>query len=218
MEDLAKTDDLSAKRRGISRRKMVQTLLSGASTGIIASSIPAPAAAEVRPPAPGAVAEQTAQPAEWNPLFLDSHQADTLNVLAEIIIPGSTKAEVTQFIDLLLSEDTVENRAQFVAAISAMDGEAMQQEGRPFKELAPARQIEILTLASKIAASVPAGNGGGSAKPSGAAPPPNLRDHFENLKEWVRKTYYSSEVGLRELGWSDNYFYDSLPPCNGTTS
>jgi len=49
-------------------------------------------------------------------------------------------------------------------------------------------------------------------------PPGSLRDHFDNLKGWVSKAYYSSEIGLRELGWSDSYFYDSLPECNGTTS
>ncbi len=210
-----------SKLQGISRREMVQKLVSGASTGIIASSIATPIAAEVQPPAPAAAAgaaEQATQAAEWAPAFLESHQVETLSILAEILIPGSSKAQVTQFIDLLLSEDSIENRRQFVAAISAIDGEAMRRENIPFKQLAPAQQIEILTYASKMAAGAPFATPVDPTNASGSAPPGNLRDHFENLKEWVRKTYYSSEEGMRELGWSDDYFHDSLPPCNGTTS
>ncbi len=199
MKNSSQPNDLSAKPEGISRREMVQKLVSGASSGIIATSIATPIAADMQPPVPTTVAEQSVPATKWTPLFLDAHQADTLSVLAEIIIPGSAKAEVTQFIDLLLSVDTIESRTKFVAAISATDGEALRSDGMPFKKLATARQLEIVTLASKSS-------------------PGNLRDHFENLKEWVRKAYYSSEIGMREMGWSDTYFYDSLPPCNGTTS
>ncbi len=206
------------RREGISRREMVQKLVTGASSGIIASSIAVPAAAEEPAPASATSAEQGAQPAEWTPQFLDLHQAETLEPLAEIIIPGSTKAEVTQFTDLLLSVDTVENRAKFVAAISAMDGEALRSGGVPFKELVKARQVDILTLASHTAPALSSESKGDASNASAAEPSSNLRDHFENLKEWVRKAYYSSEIGTRELGWSDTYFYDSLPPCNGTTS
>ncbi len=206
------------RREGISRRAMVQKLVTGASSGIITSSIAVPAAAEETSRAPATGAEQSTQPAEWTPLFLDMHQAETLEPLAEIIIPGSTKAEVTQFIDLLLSVDTVENRAKFVAAISAIDGEALRSDGVPFKNLVKARQVEILTLASHTVPALSAGIEGDASNASAAEPSANLRDHFENLKEWVRKAYYSSEIGMRELGWSDTYFYDSLPPCNGTTS
>lgn len=193
------SNDSSTRREGISRREMVQKLVSGASSGIIASSIGAPVQAETRPAVAAVENPQSAQPVEGATLFLDSHQAETLRALAEIIIPGSAKADVTQFIDLLLSVDTLENRTNFVASISAMDGEALRDDGTAFTKVTPARQLEIVTRASESA------SGG-------------LRDHFDNLKEWVRKAYYSSETGMRELGWSDNYFYDSLPPVDGPTS
>jgi hypothetical protein len=42
---------------------------------------------------------------------------------------------------------------------------------------------------------------------------PTLRDHFENIKTWVRGAYYSSELGMRELGWTGRVFYEKMPAC-----
>jgi len=41
-----------------------------------------------------------------------------------------------------------------------------------------------------------------------------IRDHFENLKGWIVGAYYSSEPGMRELGWTDNMFFPALPGCD----
>jgi len=40
-----------------------------------------------------------------------------------------------------------------------------------------------------------------------------LRDHFENMKGWVVGTYYTSEVGMRELGWTGDFYFDHVPGC-----
>ncbi len=194
MKNSSQPCDPSAKPEGISRREMVQKLVSGASTGIIASSIAVPASAEVRPPAPATGAVQSAQPAEWTPLFLDARQVDTLNVLAEIIIPESTKAQVTQFIDLLLSVDTIENRAKFVAAISATDGEAMRRENIPFKQLAPAWQIEILTLASKTSASGGRGSIRSGSMARSALPTPCRKIVTSKTSTTARATWWISTI------------------------
>ena len=34
-----------------------------------------------------------------------------------------------------------------------------------------------------------------------------LRGHFQNLKDWIAGAYYSSERGMRELGWTGNTFH-----------
>ena len=62
-----------------------------------------------------------------------------------------------------------------------------------------------------------------SAARTGAPPapgsddsPPNLRDHFENLKGWVSGAFYSSEFGMKELGWTGQVMRESYPGCEHT--
>jgi hypothetical protein len=40
-----------------------------------------------------------------------------------------------------------------------------------------------------------------------------IRDHFENLKGWISGAFYTSEIGMRELGWTGEMFFQSLPGC-----
>ena len=40
-----------------------------------------------------------------------------------------------------------------------------------------------------------------------------LRGHFQNLKDWIAGAYYSSETGMRELGWDGNVVHAQLPGC-----
>ena len=37
-----------------------------------------------------------------------------------------------------------------------------------------------------------------------------MRSHFQNLKDWIAGAYYSSEQGMRELGWTATC---STPSC-----
>jgi hypothetical protein len=37
--------------------------------------------------------------------------------------------------------------------------------------------------------------------------------HFQNLKDWIAGAYYSSEPGMRELGWDGNMIHQELPRC-----
>jgi len=40
-----------------------------------------------------------------------------------------------------------------------------------------------------------------------------LRKHFENLKGWISGAYYSSEAGMRELGWTEDRVFEKFPGC-----
>ena len=132
-------------------------------------------------------------------------------MLAEVIVPGSTKAEVVPFLDLLFSVDTVENQENFIASLSAIDGEALKRDQAPFKDITEARQIELLKAASTAAPGQPPEGKGHTASTSPTDSSASLlRDHFENLKTWISKAYYSSEVGMTELGWKDEYFYETF--------
>lgn len=36
---------------------------------------------------------------------------------------------------------------------------------------------------------------------------------FKEIKGWVVGAYYSSEIGMRELGWTGNMFHTEFPGC-----
>ncbi|MGH9328550.1 MAG: gluconate 2-dehydrogenase subunit 3 family protein [Terriglobia bacterium] len=213
-----KTLETPENTQGISRREMVHRLMGGAAGGLI---VPAAAIARPQAAAPAAPSADTAEApkvatGKWTPLFLDPHQVATLTVIAEHIVPGSSKAGVTPFVDLLLSVDIRENQEKFIASLSMMDGESLRRYGSPFKDLSETRQIELLT-----AASTPARDQASSKEtailPGFAAssklPASVLYDHFEILKGWISKAYYSSEVGMKELGWTGQYYFASFPSC-----
>jgi len=41
----------------------------------------------------------------------------------------------------------------------------------------------------------------------------DLGRHLRNLKGWISGAYYTSEQGLKELGWTGNMAFDSFPGC-----
>jgi hypothetical protein len=209
-----------ASQPGLSRRQMVQRLLGSAGAGL---AIPAAGSAHpvhkhLMDSATVAQADAKAASTKWTPEFLDPHQAETLTVLAERIVPGSTKAGVTQFVDLLLSVDTQENQKKFLASLGAFEAEAINEHSHPYKDLTEDQQNAILTKASTEKSGHSGDDGDWSwfavpSKESGETPRVTLRDHFENLKQWVSGAYYSSEVGMRELGWTGQVAWDSFPGC-----
>lgn len=164
-----------------------------------------------------AAADAKLAAADWAPEYLDAHQNETLVALAERIIPGATKAQVNRFIDLLLTVDSQENQKKFLASLGAFDGDSMTRFGHPFVALTEEQQLKILD-----AASTEKSGGGSNENATEFAPPAStssdparitMRDHFENLKGWISGAYYSSEIGMRELGWTGEYFYESYPGC-----
>jgi hypothetical protein len=132
--------------------------------------------------------------------FLDAHQFESLSALAEAIVPGATKANVASFVDLLLSVEEEKHRKEFVASLVAMETESRKSYGKRFSAISPTEKNEILTIASN-ATKTEQGQ-------------PTLRDAFENLKEWVSGGYYSSEIGMRELGWTPDRVFREFPGCS----
>jgi hypothetical protein len=116
--------------------------------------------------------------AAWTPEFLDAHQNGTLILLAQRIVPGSAKAWVNRFIDLLLSVDTAKNQQRFCASLSAFDRESVQRFGRPFKALTRTRQNQLLTVFSVQST----GRKEGEDSSPTVGSEQTLHGHFENLK------------------------------------
>lgn len=194
-----------ARPDGVGRRAVLQTLLGGVGAGVVL-----PGLAEAQHPvhhhlangaAVAAAQEQAAAGAAAE--FLDAHQMKTLEVLAEAIVPGSTEARVAQFLDLLIAVDGPDDQRKFLSTLGAFDMAAIEKHGKPWVALAPAEQQALLEHASTAASGARPGGDGTST----------IRDHFNSLRGWVSGAYYSSEKGMRELGWTGNVFHQSLPGC-----
>ena len=202
------------------RRDMIQILLGAAGTTAVPGLVEGhPLQSHLHDHARIAQADTKAAATDWKPEFFAPHQFKTLESIAERIVPGASKAKTAEFIDQLLAVDTQFNRRNFLNALGAFERRALERTRRPWIALAAAEQDEILTAASTMESGVPVeqpwapGRPAEVAKPQAAEIRLTLRDHFELLKGWIAGGYYSSEIGMRELGWTGNLFHNSFPGC-----
>jgi hypothetical protein len=182
----------------IPRRAVLQVLLGGAAGFALPAAIEAqhPMHQHLGNPAVLAQAQQRAAVTASTPVFLDDHQSKTLEVLAEAIVPGSTGARVGPFVDQLLAVDSADNQRAFLGALGAFDMIAIKRHGAAWRAITAAQQDALLREASTADARTSA-----------------LGGHFQNLKDWIAGAYYSSETGMRELGWNGGVFHPELPGC-----
>jgi hypothetical protein len=204
------------------RRRVLQGLMTGIGAGVAVPGLAAehPVHAHLADQGRTSAADARAAAAGWKPEFLDAYQFETLSSLAERIVPGSVKVRADRFIDQLLAVDSPEHQREFLSALGGLDGEARSRYGKPWKALAEAQQTELLSDASTMP---PPGRErddqdnrpprSGLAGRAGSTGGRNLRSHFEHLKGWVAGSYYSTEQGMRELGWTGNMFFASYPDC-----
>lgn len=201
---------------GMTRRDLVRRLGTAMTAGLAL-----PGLAEAHPASKRAKEHAAASSAaqEWTPAFFDPHQNETYTVLAERILPGSTGAQVNRFVDLLLSVDTMDAQKRFVNSLSAFEAYSVTTYKMPFKALSEDQQNQVLTHAStlKPAQGLPAGRRRAGlvtpSKPNHEEVSLTLRDHFEYLKTWTSRAYFSSEAGMKEMGWTDQVMWPSFPGC-----
>jgi len=181
----------------ISRRDAMQILSGGVGVGFAVPGLAAdhPMHEHLADQVKVATAEKKTAVAQYKPVFLNAHEFDTAKSLAERIVPGASKAKSAEFIDQLLAVDTQPNQRAFLNALGSFEGKAIEKSKGPWTKLPPAQQDEILTEAST------------------AEPGTRLRDHFDLLKGWIAGAYYSSEIGMRELGWTGNVMFAEFPGC-----
>ena len=131
--------------------------------------------------------------APWAPRFFSAEQNATLIALGERIIPGSTAALCNRLIDSILLIDSEKNKTTLLHSLAAFDNEARERHHQPFRELSSVQQDAILTTASRAGAP--------------------LHQPFETTKEWMADAYWTSQTGLRELGWTGRLAWASFPNC-----
>ncbi|HST12101.1 MAG TPA: gluconate 2-dehydrogenase subunit 3 family protein [Terriglobales bacterium] len=202
----------------LTRREVLQRILAGLGATFAAPLAAAhPMARHLANPSLLQTAATTTEDTNWSPQFLSAKQNDALIVISERMLPGANAAHVNRVIDLLLSAETDDNRKMFAAALTALDGEATKRFQAGVTVISATQLDEVL---SASAAQEPPHSEHDDDAPgwklnlkTAATAPPNLRDHFENLKGWIVATYYSSEAGLRELGWNDDFYFESPEEC-----
>jgi hypothetical protein len=122
-------------------------------------------------------------------------RADT--IIPATDTPGAKAALVNRFLDLLISSESPSVQREFVASLAYMDLSATQRYKVTFRDLTPEEKNDLLHLL--------------------AFPRPRNRQdktgadfagyrHFSRLKTFISEAFYSSPVGLKELGW------DGSPP------
>jgi hypothetical protein len=178
----------------LTRREMVEKLFAGIAAGAVwpVVALSHPLRALLKDGVTLDRADAADHAADWKPLFLNAQQNQTLVDLAETIVPGSTKAQVNRFIDLLLSVDTKESGEKFLASLATIQSASQEKFTRGFGQLTASEKEQLLTSVSAD---------------------PVRQKHFEDLKEWVSLAYYSSEEGMRELGWTGQHAFRTFPEC-----
>ncbi len=182
--------------RRFSRREIAQALLASLAAGAISplSSAIHPIHKHLLNGALLDSADARLSTEHSKPLFLSPQQFAALDVLSEAVVPGSRKAQSALFIDLLLSVDTNKAQQEFLASLSAFESNSQTTFHASVVSISPTQLHDLLTSLSTLES-------------------PDHK-HFNHLKDWVSGAYYSSELGMRELGWTPDRVFSTFPSCS----
>jgi len=138
------------------------------------------------------------------PQFFSSDEYALLERLTDLIIPsdgspGAREAGVSEFIDFMVSKDTgIQYRFRF--GLAWIDTHASWLQGKSFRELPEVQQIEILEHLAYKDKYRPREEDG--------------RAFFNLVREYTVMGYYTSRIGLEQLGYPGlQTVYDEMPGC-----
>jgi hypothetical protein len=182
--------------RRTSRREIAQVILSGLAAGILSpfASAAHPVHRHLLHNALLDSVDAHLSAENGKPFFLLQQQFAALDVLSEAIVPGSRKAQSASFIDLLLSVDTHNAQEKVLASLSAFESASQNTFHAEIASLSATQLHDLLT--------------------SHSAPDSADHQHFNHLKDWISGAYYSSEIGMRELGWTPDRVFSTFPSCS----
>ena len=188
----------------MNRRDLLRTTVFGALG--VSTALPSLDAREFPP---GYNASKDLERADWKPTFMDEHQNNTLIVLSDHIIPstgtpGAKQALVNRFLDLLMTVEKPETQRAFVEALAYIDGACRERYKSAFLYLPREQQMEFLNLIAYPHSTSTWGEQAEDFPGYG---------HFQKLKNWIVGAYYSSPVGLKEIGWNGEFPHGVFAGC-----
>ena len=188
----------------ISRRDVLRTLTTGVTAGSVLRMIPLQAAQHAHKMVRQ---EKAASPsAAYAPKVFTARQYKTLQALCQMIIPpdeqsgGAIEAGAPEFIDLLTSENK-EYQRRLGGGLIWLDAACQARFGRGYLECAPGDQKLILDLI---------------AYRKSAEKDPTLSTgvhFFEFLRDLTADGFFTSEIGIKYLGYVGNDYLAEFPGC-----
>ena len=190
--------------KSVSRRDILKSLTMGAMATSVLRVIPAHAAEYAHHMV---AAEKAAAPAgAYTPKFFSPEGYKTLQALCQAVIPadsecgGAMEAGAPEFIDLLTSENP-EYQLRLGGGMMWLDGECKDRYGMAFLECTPEQQKVILDLIAYRAS---------AEKDSQLLPGV---DFFALLREMSADGFFTSQIGIKYLGYVGNTFLLSFNGC-----
>ena len=189
--------------KSISRRDVLRTLGMGAMAGSVLRVIPMQAAEYAHNMVQ---AEKASAAGGYTPKFFPPHQYKILQALCETIIPaedgtgGAIEAGAPEFIDLLTSENP-EYQLKLGGGLMWLDSTCTDRYGKVFLECASEQQKQILDQI---------------AYRRNALSDPSLSqgiDFFFFLRMMTVDGFFTSEIGIKYLGYIGNKYMKSFAGC-----
>ena len=190
--------------QGISRRDILRTLAVGAVGGSVLQVIPAHAAEYAHQMVHK---EKAAAPAgKYTPKYFPAAQYATLTALCDAIIPkdeksgGAVEAGAPEFIDLLTSENE-DYQLKLGGGLFWLDGFCTDRYGNVFLECTSEQKKEVLDLIAYRKNSKQ-----DAALSQGVA-------FFAFLRRMTCDGFYTSKIGIADLGYIGNTSLTEFPGC-----
>lgn len=192
------------RTNSVSRRDVLKSLTMGAVAGSVLRVIPAQAAEYAHHMV--AAEKAAASAGVYIPKFFAPQQFKTLQALCQAIIPadsdsgGAKEAGAPEFIDLLTSENP-KYQLKLRGGLMWLDAECTDRYDRTYFDCSPEQQKEILDLI---------------AYGKNAEKNPGLSqgvEFFRFLREMTADGFFTSEIGIKYLGYVGNTYLLSFPGC-----
>ena len=141
--------------------------------------------------------------ADFQPAFFNAHEFAIVSAVCERITPsdetpGAREARVSEFVDLMVSH-TPKLHDVYRKGLAWLDQEAQKRHQLPFVKLPAAQQDAVLRLLAEV------------EEPS---PPHKVAvQFFRSVRKLTIDGFYTSKIGLRELGYVGNSYFLEYKGC-----
>src|SRR5437867_2372134 len=138
------------------------------------------------------------------PSFFDKHQYAMITELASLIIPtdetaGAREAKVNEYIDMIVGESAFDVKKIYLDGLTWLDQTSVERHKKKFIDLTDNERVAILTEISQIKEPTP----GNEVQAK----------FFKAIKNMTIDGFYTSKVGIEELGYIGNTVLDEFPGC-----